>query len=105
MPTDHSGKIAMLEPGSDLEVPLDQLEVPIQRVLGGGRHSKQKEARREEIYGRSASILPDNYRAHVGAWGHARTTGAASQNTRGPSLLRRGSAPWGGGTVTIRSQS
>src|SRR5882672_10403220 len=104
MPTDHGGKIAALELGPDSEVPLDQLEVPIQRVLGGGWHSEQEEARREEFFGWSASTLPGNYRAHVGAWGCAQTTGTASRNTWGPSLLRRGSAPWGG-TVTICSQS
>ena len=96
MPTDHGGKISMLEPGLDSEVPLDQLEVPIQRILGGGWHSEQEEARGEEFFGQSASTLPGNYRVHVGAWGRARTTGAASRNTRGPSLLHRGSAPWGG---------
>jgi len=105
MPPDNGGKIRLLESGPNAEVPLDQLEVPIQRFLSGGQHVMDMEARREERYGRSASTVPGNYRAHVGAWGRARTTGATSQNTRGPSLLRRGSAPRGGGTVTIRYQS
>ena len=78
MPTDHGGKISALKPGLDSEVPLDQLEVPIQRILGGGRHSEQVEARSEEFYGWSASTLPGNYRAHVGAWVHAWTTGVVS---------------------------
>src|SRR5882672_7753600 len=100
MPTDHGGKIAALELGPDSEVPLDQLEVPIQRILGGGRHSEQVEARSEEFYGWSASTLPGNYRAHVGAWGRARTTGTTSRNTWGPILLHRGSATWGGGVLS-----
>src|SRR5882672_1986691 len=97
MPPNHSSKILVLKLRPDLEVPLDQLEVPIQRVLGGGQHGKDIEARGEELYGRSASTVPGNYRAQVGALGRAWTTGATSRNTWGPSLLRRGSAPWGGG--------
>src|SRR5467141_3236999 len=100
MPPDNGSKILVFKPRPDSEVPLDQLEVPIQRFLGGREHVMVIEARGEELYGQSASTVPGNYRAHVGAWGHARTTSAASRNTWGPSLLHRGSAPWEGGTVT-----
>src|SRR5882672_9105085 len=103
MPPNNSGKILVLELRPDSEVPLDQLEAPIQRFLGGGQHVMDIEARGEELYGRSASTFPGNYRAHTGAWGCAQTTSTASRNTWGPGLLRRGSAPWEGGTVTIRS--
>src|SRR5882672_9735125 len=90
MPPDNGGKVLVLKPRPDSEVPLDQLEVPIQRFLGGRQNGMNIEARGEELYGRSASTSPGNYRAQVGAWVRARTTGAASRNTWGPNLLRRG---------------
>ena len=99
-PTDHPGVVPCLEAGLDPEVPHKDIEVSGEASIESGRHGVRDQLEEQGfMVGR-----PRRRPALIGKI-QAPTIVHGPHSPSSSYLLRRGSAPWGGGTVTISSQS